>query len=95
MLEPMSRIAALRRPQILVDAARFGIDQYDRARLLPRLIGPGPCGPARAVTLLLDREAEQEQRRRAGTGDYRPARHVELIVALMAEARLWRAARPS
>ncbi|WP_334062103.1 DUF6477 family protein [Limimaricola cinnabarinus] len=93
MQDPLSRIAALKRPPLLVEAARFGIDGYDRARLLPRLIGAGGFGPARAATALLDREAEIEARRRSG--DYRPARHVELIVALMGEARLLRAARLS
>ncbi|WP_254050019.1 DUF6477 family protein [Limimaricola cinnabarinus] len=95
MQDPLSRIAALKRPPLLVEAARFGIDGYDRARLLPRLIGAGGFGPARAATALLDREAEIEARRRSGSGDYRPARHVELIVALMGEARLLRAARLS
>ncbi|WP_341213229.1 DUF6477 family protein [uncultured Limimaricola sp.] len=88
----MSRITVLKRPPLLVDAARHGVDAYDRAALLPRLIGACPVGPARAVMALLDREADLEARRRSGSGDYRPARHVELIVALMGEARLIRAA---
>lgn len=92
MQDPLSRITVLKRPPLLVDAARHGVDAYDRAALLPRLIGACPGGPARAVMALLEREAELEARRRSGSGDYRPARHVELIVALMGEARLIRAA---
>lgn len=95
MLDPLGRIARLRRPPLLIDAARHGLDGYDRARRLPRLIDTGACGPVRAAMLLLDREAALEARRRSGSGDYRPARHVELLVALMCEARLLRAARLS
>lgn len=92
MQDPLSRIAALRRPPLLVDAARHGVDGYDRSTMLPRLIGVAAAGPSRAAMALLEREAELETRRRSGSGAYRPGRHVELIVALMGEARLLRAA---
>lgn len=91
MQDPLSRLATLRRPPLLVEAARFGVDAYDRTAALPRLIGAAARGPAQALMALIEREADLEARRRAGTGDYRPARHVELIVALMGEARLLRA----
>ncbi|MGR3466011.1 DUF6477 family protein [Limimaricola sp.] len=90
MQDPLSRIAALKRPQLLVDAARFGVELYDRSTALPRLIGPAARGPAQAAMALLEREGDIEARRRAGAAEYRPARHVEIMVALMGEARLLR-----
>lgn len=79
---------SLRRPKLLVRAARFGLADYDRERGLKRVFGTGSApGPGRAVASLIQREAEYEETRRAGRADYSPARHVEVLIALMAEVR--------
>jgi len=83
-----------RRPRLLLRTARIGLAEYERERDLRRVLrlpaAPAP-GPA-TVLALLDLEAEQEaQRTRAPVeiGDtWRPARHVEVLIALLAEARL-------
>lgn len=81
-------IAALRRPRILIRAARHGLQEYRRERDLRRLIGAAACPPpATAVAELLAEEERLEQSRRDG-GHYPIARHVEVLIALMAEARM-------
>lgn len=89
MPDLMSSICALRRPHILIRAARFGLDDYRREAALARLIGaPHPPAPEDALALLIEAESHADDARRAGGAGYSPARHVELLIALMAEARL-------
>lgn len=82
-------VADLRRPKLLIRAARFGMAEYDRnrdlRRLLKRIDAPSP---ERAVTILMAEEEKLEETRRAGEAAYSIARHIELLIALMAEARL-------
>ena len=93
MQDALGRVAALRRPKLLVRAARHGQGDYRResclARLLPASATPGPGA---AVMRLLDREAELDEARRAGLASYRLVDHVEVLIALMAEADLLRQA---
>jgi hypothetical protein len=82
-------IAALRRPQLLIRAARFGLAEYRRDRDLRRLLAVAPLpSPVSAVGQLLEAEADAEERRREGAATYSVARHIELLVALIAESRL-------
>ena len=94
MQDIYTRVCALHRPKLLVQAARFGQDDYARTNCLRRLL---KCditpGPAQAIVRLLDIEAGLDERRAAGTGDYSIAHHVEALIALMAEARLLRDTR--
>lgn len=82
-------LTELSRPRLLVRAARHGLQDYRRERDLKRLIGPvtAPTSEA-ALTSLVAAEARLEATRRAGDAGYSIARHVELLIALMAEARL-------
>lgn len=77
----------LSRPRLLVRAARFGIGDYRRERDLRRLV-PQPLLPSRAVPCLIDEEERMEAIRREGRADYSVARHIEVLIALMAEVRL-------
>lgn len=91
MQDALGMIAALKRPRLLVRAARFGVDEYNRTHCLPRIFGdPTLPRPGEAVLRLLDVEAEMDARRRANAADYTIARHVEVLIALMGEARLIR-----
>ena len=91
MIDAASRLDALRRPAILVTAARHGVAEGpDRTRLLRRVLR-GQRAPARAssqaIALLLDREAELEAMRTARDPAYACAAHVEAVTALMMEDR--------
>jgi hypothetical protein len=90
---PMTRlhdqIARLCRPRLLIRAARFGLDGYRRPPALRALLAGVDAGCAEhIVTELLEREAQAEAQRNAGDAGYSVARHVELLIALMAESRL-------
>ena len=47
-------LAALRRPKILIRAARAGVADYRRERDLKRLLRQRGAAPAQALTSLLD-----------------------------------------
>jgi hypothetical protein len=82
-------LETLRRPRILVSAARHGLSDYNRKRDLARLTGQSPRRPsASIVESLISQEEELEETRRSGDASYRVAHHIELLVALMAECRL-------
>lgn len=88
-------LLTLRRPRLLVQAARAGQSDYRRDRVLSRLMpGARPSGAAATLRRLMDMEQGLETARRAGDVTYPVIRHVEVLIALMAEARLLAAAAP-
>ncbi len=92
MLDLQTRIAQLKRPQLLARAARFGVDDYRRSVHLRRILGTEQLPKHGAALMqLLDREAELDALRIARTGEYRPAQHVEVLIAILGEAQLMRA----
>jgi hypothetical protein len=80
-------LANLRRPRLLMHAARFGLGDYRRERDLRRLVGCG-MSPEETVPSLISVEAELEETRLAGDAAYSVTRHIEVLIALLAEARL-------
>jgi hypothetical protein len=89
MSDLLSAVADLRRPRMLIRAAHHGLDDYSRTRDLGRVIrSPTLPTPDRAVAHLLDEEERVEQSRKAGDASYSIARHIDLLVAMIAEARL-------
>jgi hypothetical protein len=89
MPEPQDQMNSLRRPRLLVRAARFGLSDYVRERDLKRMFAPDtPPRPGEAVKSLMVREAEIEATRQSGGAAYSAARHVEVLTALIAETRL-------
>lgn len=93
MLDLQTRISALKRPALLARAARFGVDDYRRDAHLRRILGVENL-PRHAAALmqLLDKEAQFDAMRKDRNGDYRPARHVEVLIAILGEAQQMRAA---
>ena len=85
MSDLFSVLETIRRPRLLMQAARHGLSAYRRSRDLRRLIGIEES-TAGAVTRLISEEEKLERTRIAGAADYSPARHVELLAALIAEA---------
>lgn len=92
MQDILGMIGALSRPRLLVRAARFGVDDYSRKAHLPRLLHEVSLPRSgEAILRLLDIEAELNDSRLARAADYSAGRHVEVLIAMMAEARLLRA----
>lgn len=84
---------ALRRPGLLVEAAAHGAEAYERRRDLRRMLRAAIPPDARAaLTTLLPIEAALETRRRNRESSYSVARHVDILGALLAEARVFRGA---
>jgi hypothetical protein len=89
MTDIATQMTAMRRPRILVRAAKFGLSDYVRDRDLKRMFAPeAPPRPGLAVAPLIAREAEIEAVRQAGSAAYSAVRHVEVLTALIAETRL-------
>jgi hypothetical protein len=89
MTDLMTLVTGLRRPRLLVRAARAGLADYNRARDLGRVMrAAGAPAPDRALRVLLAEEERVEAIRQAGDASYSFARHIELLIAMMAEARL-------
>ena len=89
MTDIHSQMTALRRPRLLVRAAKFGLSDYVRDRDLKRMFAPeAPPRPGLAVAPLIAREAEIEAVRQSGGAAYSAVRHVEVLTALIAETRL-------
>ncbi len=89
MTDPQTLMSSLRRPRLLVRAARLGLQDYSRDRCLRRLMpGETPPKPGQAFHALVEREREINETRREGSAAYSVARHIELLIALIDEARL-------
>ena len=89
MTDLLSLVSDLRRPKLLIRAARAGLCDYNRNRDLKRLMRlASPPSPDRAVTVLMAEEERLEDTRRAGDAGYSLTRHIEILIAMMAEARL-------
>ena len=80
-------IFPLRRPVTLAACARFGARRYRRNRDLPGAVPGLLAGDADAILpRLVAEERRCEEARRARSAEYRPAQHVQILSALLAEA---------
>ena len=89
MTDLFSLVSDLRRPRLLIRAARAGLADYNRTRDLKRLTRASSApSPDRAVTWLIAEEERLEETRRQGDAGYSLSHHIEILIAMMAEARL-------
>lgn len=89
MTDLLSIVAELKRPQLLIRAARAGLADYNRTRDLRRLMRTADApAPERAVSALLAEEETLEETRRKGDAAYSFTRHIDVLIAMIAEARL-------
>lgn len=82
--DSMTEACGTRRPRLLLVAARHGMADYRRHRDLPRLIGPG-VPPAAVIAHLTEIETRLEASRLAADPTWSCLRHVEVLIALLAE----------
>jgi hypothetical protein len=95
MLDLLGMVRSLNRPALLVRSARFGVDDYSRDLHLRRILRDDTVPrPGAAILKLLEIEADMNDQRQAKAAEYSCARHVEVLIALMGEARVLRATSP-
>lgn len=88
MQDILTMVSRLKRPRSLVNAARFGIDDYRRDRDLPRLLlSDAPPRRGSALAQLMDRETALNEARLERAAHYTIARHIDVLCAVMCEAR--------
>lgn len=79
----------LRRPALLLRAARFGLTDYERERDLKRLLRvDNAASPEKTLPRLIREERRLEETRQAGDASYSLNRHIDLLIALISELRL-------
>jgi hypothetical protein len=91
MSDVRTLLATFRRPRLLMHAARFGLAEYRRDRDLRRLV-PAAASPEETVPQLISAEERLEATRLAGDVSYSAARHIDVLIALLAEVQLLRRA---
>ena len=94
MQDILSMLHALHRPRLLMRAARIGAEDYRRSVHLPRLLGYGVLpGHGAALVKLMDLEATLDTQRTEADAGYSLMSHVDVLIAIVAEARVLRAAQ--
>ena len=79
---------SLRRPRLLSRAARYGVPEYDRRRVLPRILDAAiPNDHHAVISALVKTEAAIEADRTSNAATYSIPRHIEVLIALMGEMR--------
>jgi hypothetical protein len=87
---------SLRRPSLLIRAARAGQSGWRRERDLPRLLRSDRYPqPGAALPRLRAEEAQMNAARKEGAADYDLQRHVLLMIAILAEMRSALAEHPA
>ena len=94
MQDLMTMISTIRRPRLLIRAARFGAQEYNRDRHLQRILGYGALPrPAAALMRLMEVERVLNEQRREDDAGYSLPRHLDVLIAMMGEAQLVQANR--
>lgn len=93
MQDILSRLQAIHRPPLLMRAARIGAEDYRRSSHLQRVLGFGKLPRHGAALLrLIELEAELNLQRTSGDAGYSLITHVDVLIAMVAEGRVLRAA---
>lgn len=91
MQDVLTKVSTMKRPKLLARAARIGAADYRRDAHLPRLLKTDKLPRnAEALLRLSEIEAELNEKRTAGETGYHLPRHINLLIAIVAEADLLR-----
>ena len=93
MQDILTRLNALKRPGLMMRAARIGAQDYRRTAHLPRLLGYGALPKHGAALMqLMELESGLEAQRKSADAGYSLIRHIDVLIAMVGEARVLRAA---
>ncbi|MGY3436584.1 MULTISPECIES: DUF6477 family protein [unclassified Marinovum] len=91
MQDALTTLRQLRRPRLLIRAARAGLLEYRREVHLARCLGgPAPRRSGAALIRLIEIESDLDTARLKRCASYSVAQHVEVLVSMMGEAQLVR-----
>jgi hypothetical protein len=94
MQDLLTMLNALHRPRLMMRAARIGAQDYRRTIHLPRLLGYGVLPRHGAALLkLIEMEAVLDDQRTDGDASYSLIRHLDVLIAMVGEARVLRTAQ--
>ncbi len=92
MKDILKKLDNLRRPRLLIRAARIGTDEYRRNVHLRRHLGFGTLPRSEpALAKLIEIETDVNAQRVEHSASYSALKHVDLLIAIMGEARILRA----
>jgi hypothetical protein len=95
MQDALTILHKLRRPKMLMRAAQIGVAEYKRVAHLPRLLGYGRMPKqSEAILKLIEIEKNLKALRKAGESADNPLRHIDVMIAIVGEARDLRASQP-
>ncbi|WP_370229990.1 DUF6477 family protein [Cognatishimia sp.] len=93
-MDVLQQITALKRPAILVRAAKDAALSYQRKVHLRRFFGETlPHKNATLLAQLLELEHKSNEQRLAEMAEYSVARHLDILIALIGEAQILRASQ--
>lgn len=96
MHDVLGMMDRLTRPRLLTRAARMGAEGYKRETHLQRVLGYGNLPrSADALIQLIQAEATLNDQRKSGDASYLLPRHVDILIAMVGEARILRASQQS
>jgi hypothetical protein len=95
MQDALTILHKLRRPKMLMRAAQIGVAEYKRVAHLPRLLGYGRMPKqSEAILKLIEIEKILKALRKAGESADNLLRHIDVMIAIVGEARDLRASQP-
>lgn len=90
MQDLMTSLEQLRRPRLLMKAARIGARDYNRTVHLSRLLGGLSSPHSESILMrLMELEDLLNDQRLSEDASYDMLRHIDVLIALVAEARNW------
>lgn len=96
MQDLLTQAMRLKRPDLLVRAARFGLDDYVRDRDLRRCLQTEMLpSPGRALMELLQIEKQINSDRCDRLGNYQARTHIAVLTAIMAETQTFLDTKPT
>ena len=95
MQDALTILHKLRRPKMLMRAAQIGVAEYKRVAHLLRLLGYGRMPKqSEAILKLIEIEKNLKALREAGESADNLLRHIDVMIAIVGEARDLRASQP-
>ena len=89
MHDIFSQLKLMKRPKLLIRAAKFAVGDYKRGKHLKQVFPGAPLSDDQIILAsLFNLEAEIDSGRKAGRADYSVSHHVNVLAAIMAEAQM-------